>query len=672
MNFFDLVRSKSTNMPCEPYCTTSEMKHPSPLIIAVFLCLAAFLSACAGTAQGIRTSTYGQQPAVPVEPQNTDSKSTALVVIRYPALIHAQAETIYVSSFASKAIGGKVPLSMHSNPQTTRTAHAVISKSSYYAMSLYRELRDALPEGSVLLSPHMVDWNQDLGFHSRPILASEQIPTVLTVDFSVYSFPDVTEVMESPPVTFGDLVTPLMVVRSSNWGEPALNGVLIASDPLVDTAWRQARRQLITEAQSRMTDSTPLSPPSLAFIEFLNERDEASGNPPLRSAAEANGSRLAIERYPIEKIQLDTALLERLSQDNPARWVADDPFSRDFARGAARRLVQLLSGIDHGRASFFARQAAFSRFDPELARVFYMQTDDESVRARLQLAEALVGAEKEFLSAQSESVYAGSFDGDYGSRMRRIISAEYRMLEERRRLARAQNIGSAIAAIALAGSVYAATVTTTASTAAVTAFSGVSLMGSIWALNVALDAKAESEEVNEYFVARMAHATERQMSVQMEWLESKELITARGFAEFRNKTLTLYQSRVRSLAVNSADNCRFLHPQTSQAGRWFGACVDGLATGPGYGLILQGTTLIEYMGSSRAGLANGQGAMLVHRGNTEFYEGGFAAGFPNGMVRVERPGATPRLRRYREGDDVGRGDAESWKPLNYATIQVNP
>ncbi len=645
------------------------MNLPAPHLAILLIMLAALSGGCAGTAKGVKNSTYGQQPATPAEPLQADSDSSALVIIRYPALIHAEAETIYVSSFASKAIGGEVPLSMHSNPQTARTAHGVISKSSYYAMSLYRELRDALPAGKVLLSPHMVDWNEQQGFHSRPILASEQVPAVLTIDFNVYSFPDVTEMMESPPVTFGDLVTPLMVVQTGHWGEPALNGVLIASDPLVDTAWRQARARVLSDAQARLTDPAQSANSSLAFIEFLNERDQPPGDLPLRSNSESQLSRLAIERYPLEKIQMDAVLIEQLDQFDPQTLVANDPFARDFASGVARRLLGLLGEIDQQRATFFARQAAIARFDPELANVFYVQSGDESVRARLQLAEALVAAEREFLSAQSESVYSGSFDGDYGARMRKIISAEYRMLEERRRLARAQNIGSAIAAIALAGSVYAATVTTTASATAVAAFSGVSLMGSVWALNRALDARTESEEVNEYFVARMAHATERQMSVQMEWLESKELITARGFAEFRNKTLTLYQSRVRSLAVTSSDHCQFRHPRVSETGRWFGDCQEGLAAGKGYGLIRQGNgQMIEYLGQSEQGRASGSGAMVLYRETTELYEGQFLDGLHNGVVLVERPGVAPRLRRYRNGDDVGRGDSDLWKPVNFDTI----
>ena len=63
---------------------------------------------------------------------------------------------------------------------------------------------------------------------------------------------------------------------------------------------------------------------------------------------------------------------------------ARDPFAAQFAEGAANRLVELLDTIDQERATFFARQTALARFDPELAQVFFLQSDDESVRARLQ------------------------------------------------------------------------------------------------------------------------------------------------------------------------------------------------------------------------------------------------------------------------------------------------
>ena len=636
-------------------------------IAALALPLALAVSGCAGTAQGQKTSAYRQPVAkAPTEFTAETSKSSALVVIRYPALIHADAETIYVSSFASKAIGGEVPLSIHSNPQTSRTAHGVISKSSYFAMSLYRELRDALPEGKVLLSPHIIEWSEQRGFHSRPILASEQIPSVLTIDFNIYSYPDVTEMMESPPVTFGDLITPMMVVKTSSWGQPALNGLLISSAPLMGTAWRQSTAQVREESNARYAGRTPTDSRPLAFIEFLNERNERSPSLPVTAAGGTEGSRLLIEQYPIEKIQMEGALIATLDTQEGQAQVANDPFSRQFAGGAADRIVRLLEQIDHARATFFARQAAIARFDPELANVMFARPEDESVRARMQLAEGLIGAEREFLAAQSDSVYAGSFEGDYGERMRKIIAAEYRMLEERRRLAKIQNVTSTVAAIALAGSVYAATVTTTASASAVAAFSGVSLMGSVWALNRALDSKAESEEVNEYFVARMAHASERQMSVQMEWLESKELITARGFAEFRNKTLTLYQSRVRSMAVAVDQRCTFEHPGTTQAGIWVGDCREGKAQGTGYGLILgDSSSVIEYLGEARNGMADGRGAMIVRESGATYFDGQFEKGRPDGIVRVEQAGSPPRTRRFKAGSDTGRGDDSQWQALSW-------
>jgi hypothetical protein len=212
--------------------------------------------------------------------------------------------------------------------------------------------------------------------------------------------------------------------------------------------------------------------------------------------------------------------------------------------------------------------------------------------------------------------------------------------------------------------VYGATITTTASATLVTGLTGVSLVGSVWAMNRSMDARAESEEVSEAFVARMAPAFERQMSVQVEWLESREIITARGFAEFRNKTLTLYQSRIRSMGVETPSQCSFRSPMLDTVGRWYGRCHDGKASGPGYGVaMLASGASVEFLGNTEAGMASGTGGMLVRvpgELGAVYYDGSFRAGLPDGMVRVERPGDTPRLREYREGRVVGRGDESRW------------
>jgi hypothetical protein len=234
---------------------------------------------------------------------------------------------------------------------------------------------------------------------------------------------------------------------------------------------------------------------------------------------------------------------------------------------------------------------------------------------------------------------------------------------------------TAVAVVALAGAVYGAVAATAASTAAVAASSGAALAGSGWALHKSLETKTESKEVNRYFLARMAPAFDRQMSIQMEWLESKEVITARGFAEFRNKTLSLYQSRVRSMQVSANQQCRFTHPGFTEHGRWYGVCANGVATGRGYGLIMdrRGDTL-EFIGDARDGMASGAGGMIIQRAGelgATYFEGGFKNGLPDGVVRVEKAGDEPRLRQYRGGTDIGKGNADKFQVLDftsYATV----
>jgi len=575
-------------------------------VMSLLAMVVGVIGGCAGTAKGRDTSVYSSLKTEEVSSQKS-SQASALVVIRYPAMIHTNAENLYVSSFAINAIGGAVPYGVYGNRQTSRVAQSIIEKSSYFAMSLYHELKGVLPEGSVLLSPHIIEWDKERNLYSRPILGSEQIPSVLTIDFNIYSFPDVDELMDAPPVTFGDLVTPMIVVKSSRWIHPSLGGLLISSPPLVSSAWRQVRREADRSFKSRL-DDTPQNPDSsLEFISFLRERDETELAVPLKVGGSGNQQMAAVEQYSLEKIQMDGALIATLPED-----FSVDPFVQAFVKGASSRIVEMLNSLDHEKATFFARQAALERFDPELAKVFFVRSSDESVRARLQLAEALVGAEREFLAAQSDSIYDGTYIGNYGSKMRNIIAAEFRTLEERRQLARKQNITTAVAVIALAGAVYGAVyrtleerrqlarkqnittavavialagavygaVASAASTAAVITTSGALMAGSGWALHETLETKTESNEVNRYFLARMAPAFDRQMSVQMEWLESKEVITARGFAEFRNKTLSLYQSRVRSMQVSANEQCLFEHPGSGQSGRWYGMCENG-GFGPG-------------------------------------------------------------------------------------------
>ena len=633
------------------------------IALAVSLATALLLSACAGTARGSRSSVL--QPDASVELADYSlSRADALVVIRYPALIHEDAEAPYFHAFSINAIGGEVPPANRTKKVTTRIAQSVIGKSNYFVMSLYRELQKELPENTVLLSPHIILWDADRGLYSRPVLASEQIPSVLTIDFNVYSYPDTEAMMDSPPITFGDLVTPLFTVHADRWLQPGTNGLLLSSDPLLGSSWELSDEQVKKELQSRLDDAPLAWQRPLDFISFLNRRAPEIPGVPVKPVGNGRGGEIAVEQYPVEKIQMDGALLENLSEN-----FARDPFAISFVRGAATRIMRALNEVDHDKATFFARQNALARFDPELATAFLARAGGESVRARLQLAEALIESERRFLSAQSLELYEGTWLGDYGVQMRQMIEGEYRLLQKRRSAARKQNATAALAALALAGSIYGATASGAAGAVALESFSGLLVLGSIWAMSSTLETRAESARMSEHFLSLIAPALERQISVQMEWLESEERISAVGFAEFRSKTLTLYQSRIRSLDTRLRDDCLFRHPGFTVSGRWYGGCENGLALGRGFGVILdESGTAVEYLGTAQAGLANGNGGLIARYPReigAYYFEGEFVAGQPDGALQVEEPGRKPRVREFVAGRDVGNGASGDVKRLAF-------
>ena len=79
---------------------------------------------------------------------------------------------------------------------------------------------------------------------------------------------------------------------------------------------------------------------------------------------------------------------------------------------------------------------------------------------------------------------------------------------------------------------------------------------------------------------------------------------------------------------------------------------------------------VEFIGDTQKGMASGSGGMIIQRNGqigATYYEGGFKNGLPDGVVRVESAGQPPRLRQYKAGSDVGKGNAASLTSLNFAS-----
>lgn len=634
----------------------------STAIVLWALALAMLLSACAGTARGVRQSVYDHDETVSVVDESR-SDADAMVVIRYPAVVQDDALPAYYRSFEQHAVGGRFERDDLPPNEIDRIAQSIIAKSNYYVMSLYRELGERLPKDSVLLSPHVIELDENQRLTSRALLASEQVPTVVTIDFNVYSFPDPRKMMDSPPLTFGDIVTPMFTIHANHWLRPPTNGLLLSSEALVEAAWTLSREQASAQVQALM-DGDPAPARPLDFVRFLDRGDMAFTDLPLKSPGESRREVVAVEVHPLEKIRLDPELMARLGQD-----LAVDPFAEEFIRGAATRTVVALNGADHDRATFFERRAALSAFDPGLGYAFLARSTDESVRARLRMAESLLRAERRFLSAQSEALYEGAYEGVYGDQMRQVIRAEFNMLEERRDLARAQNWSTALAIVAMAGAVYAGGDPDSGNFFRSSTFGNLAAIGSVWAMSNAFTKNAQSKIVGSNFLVQMAPALDRQVSVQVEWLESTEEITARDFDSFRAKALALYQSSARGMKLQHDRRCRFGHPAIDAVGFWVGPCVDGAAQGSGFGLTVdaEGNT-VEYLGQASGGVAEGIGAMVFRSPGIEgavYYEGSFAAGQPDGAVRVEQAGRKPRIRNFAAGVDKGVGDVGQWQAVKF-------
>ena len=631
-------------------------------VIGALLMACVLLSACAGTARGVKQSVYQHDESLSVV-DFSQSQADAMVVIRYPAVVQEDAIPAYYRSFEQNAIGGSVDRSGLPPMETERIAQSIIAKSNYYVMSLYRELSSGFPKDAVLLSPHVIELDENDRLTSRPLLASEQIPSVVAIDFSVYSFPDPSKMMDSPPLTLGDIVTPLFVIHSNHWVRPPTNGLLLSSEALVEASWTLSRDQATGQVEALLGQGeVPVR--ELDFIRFLDRGDMSFKDLPLKGPGESRREVVAVEVHPLEKIRMDPETMLQI-RANPGL----DPFAEEFVKGAATRIVTALNRADHDRATFFERQAALSKFDPNLGIAFLSNSGNEDLRARLQMGEALVKAERRFLSAQSAALYEGTYEGTYGDQMRQVLEAEFKMLEDRRDLARAQNWSTAIAIVAMAGAAYAGSDPGSSNFFNSRTFGNMAMMTSLWAMNKAFSTNAQSKTVGENFLLQMAPAINRQVSVQVEWLESTEEITARDFNELREKTLALYQRSVRGVNFEYDPSCSFAHPAMETSGTWFGRCDNGKAYAGGYGLVLdaQGNT-IEYLGTASGGLAEGTGAMIFRSPGQEgavYYEGSFSAGLPHGVVWVEEAGRKPRVRTFQAGLDKGAADVDQLQRFKF-------
>jgi len=644
---------------------------------AVLLTTTMLVTGCASTAKGAKQSAMvGASKAETLKTQVPEG--SVLAVIRYPAVVETNAKDAYYKAFETSPIGGSGLKGDAAERQSI--ADSVIVKSNYFALSLYKEMAARLPEHAVLLSPHAVKLDANGKLTSEPITKAESLPSVVNVDFATYSYPDAKEMMGDKPLTFGDLVTPLVSVHTDRQAAAPTQGVLFASAPLIPYAAGNARKDTAEAMNVMQRGQFDTNVPELNFLSYLKKGPRA--NIPSKSLGKGTTNN-TVTSYPIEKIKLDGVALSRLKDANDG---SIDPLERVFSDAMADKVINIINSTDVQKAVMANKAAAIAEYDPSLAALTFVGSDKADYNARLRYAERLLDAERKYLSVQSLRVFDGIHNGEMGAQMRDMIMSEYKVLEERRKLARKQNQATAFAILGAVAAGAAISNGGGGSNRCDDArtqreyndcrrraqrtnygnqvLTNLAIQGAMVAAQEAIALNSLSKAVGSNYLSSIVPALEQQTSVTVNLLDSSETITAIRYEDLKSKLQNLYTTRQRSLDT-VATRCAF-GADTTTSGTWMGVCDGGKANGSGVGVFQNNAgASVEYYGHARNGLANGSGLMLIHEPTgTYALEGNFVNGMADGPVRVSKAGQEDKLRTYRAGKDAGSSSIAPASPFN--------
>jgi hypothetical protein len=689
------------------------------LLASSLLALGAISTGCASTAKGVKSSVVNA--SAPSEKLRADvPDGGVLAVIRYPAVVEDSAKDAYHKAYAKRAIGGTTGRGVTNTVETVAVADSTIVKSNYFALSLYKELAAKLPEHGVLLSPHVIKLGPGGELTSEPMTAAEDLPSVVSVDFATYSFPDSKKMMGNVPLTFGDLVTPLVTVRTDHRAAAPTQGVLMASRPLISRAVAESRELALESIEAMQRGNLEPSIPELDFVSYIsNDTPKKVAVQKLATRSDTNSTMI----LPIEKVRIpktEMALLKGASDGTV------DPLDNIYTDSLSRRIVALINGLDGDKAIMMGKAASVANFDPSLAALTFVGSGKADYAARVAYADRLLDAQRKYLSVQSLRIFDGIHNGELGAQVRDMIAAEHKVLEKRRELAREANreklagIGAAIAGGLIAtqgggGSRRSAQVQQceqigrsrgrlayqncmerlqdvsqrVRQQCRIRARSGSSdayrrcvqqndplvsrSSGNVQIGNALLSAglfsltdntkTRLSQQIGSNYLNSIVPALEQQTTVTVDLLDSNETITAIRYEDLQTKLQDLYSSRQRSLDT-VATQCAYVDAGQAKRGTWLGVCENGVANGSGAGVLEAGEDVMEYFGYARNGMAEGAGLMIRHTPlGSVSYEGNFVNGQPDGAVRVSQSGREDKIRTYVAGIDKGESSQKPASPF---------
>jgi len=503
------------------------------LLTSSLLALGALSTGCASTAQGQKNSVVNN--SVPTESLRADvPEGGVLAVIRYPAIVEADAKDTYHRAYAKRALGGATGRGVTNTIETVAVADSTVVKSNYFALSLYKELAARLPEHAVLLSPHAIKLGEGGELTSEPITAAEDLPSVVSVDFATYSFPDSKKMMSDVPLTFGDLITPLVTVRTDHRAAAPTQGLLLASQPLVTRAAAEGREVALETIEAMQRGDLDPAIPELDFVSYItNDTPQKVSVQKLATRSDKNSTLV----LPVEKVRIPVSEMTLLAGASDGTV---DPLDDIYTEALSKRVVALINGLDTDKAIMMSKAASVAEFDPSLAALTFVGSDEDDYAARKAYAERLLDAQRKYLSVQSLRIFDGVHNGELGAQVRDMISAEHNILEQRRKLARQQNLATALAVASVVGGIAASSggANSQAERRGRSAASSALIQAGIFAATEAYSKAQLSQQVGTNFINSIVPALEQQTTVTVDLLDSNETITAIRYEDLQAKLQT--------------------------------------------------------------------------------------------------------------------------------------
>ncbi|MEM8616751.1 MAG: hypothetical protein AAGF20_07430 [Pseudomonadota bacterium] len=581
------------------------------------------------------------QPATTPEPP----QGATLVVVRFPAAIDPDAQDEWQDRYLAAAGRSSVA----SNPDARAYIDVQTIKSSYFALSVYKELARRLPDHSVLLSPHIIQLDGEGRLTSEPMTAAESLPSILKVDFATFTDPDPAQIMTAKAVSFGDLITPVIAVRADPRAAPSTQGVLMTSAPLSGAALSNGRDRMEASMAAILNGRFESETPPLALVSYVaGDVDRGLVSEALNSGDFDNTAQL----YPVEPLRLSRSELIQMRTNTGANA---DPLSDPFSSAFALRIIALLDDIDLQKAAMVQRAAAIEDYDPALAALSVVGLSSRDYLARVRYVDRLLDAERKYLSVQSLRLFDGIQNGEMGAQVRDMLIAETEIIDERRQLARQQNM--ATAAAVFAGIAAVGVAASSGDNVGLDEALAVDLLTDLTVLAgvQAWQLRAQSLAVGANYLGAIAPALDEQVEVQVDMLDSSETITAIRFEDLQSKLQTLYNERQRALDVEGASCAYKPEGEGGEVGRWNGACANGVANGPGVGVLKRNDgSSQQYFGEALNGQPHGSGYMIMADARGAWgLEGRFSEGLADGTMRISRAGRADTLRQYSMGADTG-------------------